>query len=256
MDFKLKKSNLNFRVYTATETPATGTENDIAIITETPMKNWVMSPDAPRGTPRRDGDVWIQYATDGEVFNVVKSGSLLLSIAAVYQFINGLWVEVPYTTYRNETWDDIWKGELFKNGEQYTDITGGWSKDGYMYYRASYVHLTPTIGETITVDASRTVGTDITTCIAGIQKQIDITDYNTISLDVLSVTGECYLVVLNNSNMNTHVSYALKSMGLTEAGKVELDVSDLTGLVHIALVAVYSSESRTNVCEVNNIKLS
>ena len=48
MDFKLNKSNLNFRVYTASSAPATVADNDIVVISDTKMKNWVLSPDAPR----------------------------------------------------------------------------------------------------------------------------------------------------------------------------------------------------------------
>lgn len=127
MDFKLKKSNLNFRVYTAASLPATGTENDICIISEVPMTNWVMSPDKPSGIPRSDGDVWIQYSVTGNVFNVLKNSTMLLATISAWQYVNGAWVNAEAKSYQSGEWVDWWDGSLYDTGNQYTDYTGGWA---------------------------------------------------------------------------------------------------------------------------------
>ena len=57
MNFKLTKSSLNFKVYTSPTIPASGTENDIVIISSTPMENWILSSESPAGEPRNNGDV-------------------------------------------------------------------------------------------------------------------------------------------------------------------------------------------------------
>lgn len=126
MDFKLKKNNLNFKVYTAAATPATGTENDIVIITSTAMKNWVLSPNAPSGAPRTDGDVWLQYSVDGDVFNTVKQNSFMIAPLTAWQYIDGTWASVPAVSYHGGEWTS-WLVWLFNTGNQHTNITGGWS---------------------------------------------------------------------------------------------------------------------------------
>ena len=101
MNLANKKSNLNFRVYTATEIPETGVENDIAIITNAKMKNWIMSPNLPLGIPRSDGDVWIQYSTDGDSINALKEDYLLIRIVSAYQYVDNSWKDVDFAIYKS-----------------------------------------------------------------------------------------------------------------------------------------------------------
>ena len=126
MAFTLKKSDLNFRVYTATETPGTGNENDIVIISATPMKNWILSPDAPSGTPRNDGDVWLRYSVAEETRNILRQNAVFVAVSYVYQYVNGAWVEATAKSYRNGAWVGLWNGVLYENGYEYTGVTGGW----------------------------------------------------------------------------------------------------------------------------------
>ena len=105
MDFKLKKSNLNFRVYTATEPPETGNENDICVISSVPMKNWILSPDAPTGKPRNSGDVHIEYAVNRkDVFNALKNSAMMIEAVAAKQYVNGVWKSVNAMIYKNGVW--------------------------------------------------------------------------------------------------------------------------------------------------------
>lgn len=127
MSLKLNKSNLNFKVYTAAEVPATGVENDIVIVSATPMKNWIMSPDAPSNTPRSEGDVWIQYSTNAADFNLTKQNAVMVRFVSAKQFVNDAWVGVVPKSYQNGAWVDWWNGDLYKFGEEIAWITGGWS---------------------------------------------------------------------------------------------------------------------------------
>ena len=128
MDFKLKKSNLNFRVYTAALLPSTGSENDICVISEVPMKNWIMSPDKPSGAPRNDGDVWIQYSVTGNTFNILKNNTMLIATIKAWQYVDGAWVDTVARSYQNGVWVS-WIADvyLYNSGDECTDITGGWS---------------------------------------------------------------------------------------------------------------------------------
>lgn len=117
MDFKLNKSNLNFRVYTAASLPETGQENDICIVSDVPMKNWILSPDTPKGAPRNDGDVWIRYAVTGKTFNALKNGAMVIATISAMQYIDGAWVDKDVLSYQNGAWVGwIENIVLFDNG--------------------------------------------------------------------------------------------------------------------------------------------
>lgn len=112
MDFKLNKSNLNFRVYTASETPEVGNENDIVIITDKPMKNWVLSPDNPVGAPRNDGDVSLQYSTNAAESNLTKRNAVMVRFVNAMQYVENAWVGKAAKSYLNGAWVDWFIGLL------------------------------------------------------------------------------------------------------------------------------------------------
>ena len=107
MNFKLTKSSLNFKVYTSPTIPASGTENDIVIISSTPMENWILSSDSPAGEPRNNGDVWIQYSVSGNVFDIMNQHDFMLAITKIYQYISGIWMTVNARRYVGGVWDVV-----------------------------------------------------------------------------------------------------------------------------------------------------
>lgn len=125
MDFKLKKSNLNFRVYTAASIPATGTENDICIVSEIPMTNWILSPDTPSGAPRTDGDVWIQYSVSGTTFNALKNNAMMIATISAWQHVDGAWVDREAVSCHGGEWVQ-WITVLWNASESYenTNVLG------------------------------------------------------------------------------------------------------------------------------------
>ena len=107
MNFRLTKSSLNFKVYTSPTIPASGTENDIVIISSTPMENWILSSDAPTGEPMNNGDVWIQYSVSGNVFDIMNQHDFMLAITKIYQYVSGTWVSVDARRYVGGVWDVV-----------------------------------------------------------------------------------------------------------------------------------------------------
>lgn len=107
MNFKLNKSELNFKVYTVASKPITpGANNDIAIITSVPMSHWIMSHTVPSGRPRSDGDVWIQYSVKGNTFNALKNNYMMIATIAAWQYVDGAWGEVEAVSCQNGEWVD------------------------------------------------------------------------------------------------------------------------------------------------------
>ena len=135
MKTAIKKNNLNFKVYTVEAKPSTpGAENDIAIISSVPMTNWLMSPDAPSGIPRNDGDVWIQYSVSGNTKNILKQNSLVISTIRAWQYVDGAWVDREAVSCQGGEWVAWFTGKyLYNLGDECDDITGGWGTTGYAH---------------------------------------------------------------------------------------------------------------------------
>ncbi len=178
MNFTLKKSDLNFKVYIVAAKPtAPGAENDIAIISSVPMTNWIMSPDKPSGIPRNDGDVWIQYSTSGDTFNALKQNAMMIATISAWQYVDGAWVDRDAVSCQGGAWVDWFPGVyLFNAGNQHTDLTGGWTT-------SNVSNSTTTFGETIVSDC-RYNGALTSWSHVVTKNKIDVTNYKKLYFDV------------------------------------------------------------------------
>lgn len=231
MDFKLKKSDLNFRVYTATETPETGNENDIVIISDTPMKNWILSPEKPSGVPRNDGDVCIQYSVTDGAFNVVKNNVFMIATICAWQYVSGTWVSVKAMCYQNGMWNN-WVADtyLYKAGDEYTHITGGWS----VFQCVSDLTTDASYGSNANgVLKACLPGTEKKCVGMGTNNKIDLTPYKTLTFNVIELYGgACQFGVTGARNGTATSAPAIKHTQQA-VGLVTLDVSELSGEYYI-----------------------
>lgn len=110
--------------------PAAGKENDIAIITETPITEWQMRSDQPTtrsdGTALIGGEVWIKTDDQGVTWNALKKNGIFVCPVRCEQHVDGAWASKGIKIYKGSAWTDTWGGYLFKDGEEYVDVTGGW----------------------------------------------------------------------------------------------------------------------------------
>lgn len=213
MNFTLKKSDLNFKVYTVPSKPTTpGAENDIAIISSVPMTNWIMSPEKPSGIPRNDGDVWIQYSTSGNAFNALKQNALMIATISAWQYVDGAWVDRDAVSCQGGEWVD-WVTDLFLLSSEGThnDVTGGW------YVPPTY-DLTKQANGTYLLKRNSQYSEVYT------NDEINVSEYKTLTIKVKSSSGA------NN------VSFWVKDSdtafaGTTSSGEEEinLDISRIDG---------------------------
>lgn len=247
MDFKLRKNNLNFRVYTAVSLPSTGAENDICVISHIPMKNWIMSPNKPSGTPRTDGDVWIQYSVNGETRNVLKNSAMLIALIKAYQYADGVWTCMPVVSRQNGVWADhiVY---LYDDGEEFTDLTGGWKID-----------ITPASSSWSKGSGTKNEDSIFLSCeamqeIAAVTaNKIDVTNLNTIfvKVDVCTLTGtnsNGWFGITDKASGNNYVTQVC----IKNAGNFAVDVSDISGkyYVFVRADAHGSATSRVQFSEV------
>lgn len=249
MDFKLKKSNLNFRVYTASSLPNTGNENDICVISDVPMKNWILSPDVPSGAPRTDGDVWIQYYVTGNTFNVLKNSTMLITGMSAKQYVNGAWVDKTATSYRGGKWTG-WELVLYDAGDECTDVTGGWtsindSGAGKSTFTKNSDHMSITSSFTSILDFSRYTYTNLLINPTGYSKLNILYDYSDTLSGSSSYTN--FFLGMHNKNVGDYNFDARKVLAKGTGVIASCDVSSISTQKYVVMFCNMYGNSGTRV---------
>lgn len=161
------KDRLRYRVYGGTTPPASPREYDFYIKTTTPITAFELNSwtNAQPTWFVGNGHVYIvSEVWNTDSINLVKDGngiSLPFLPKWCWQQINGQWYQMEAYFYRGgwvkfSDYKDTppWSGTLFYNGDQYTDITGGWTgADSYSpNLRATLYSGTITISTASAVD--------------------------------------------------------------------------------------------------------
>ena len=108
-------------VVTGLSEPVSAKENTVWVKSDKAGKKYVFSEAAPENPS--EGLIWFRATSAG-----------IITQADVY--IGGAWVAADVYMYLGGTWVQIasaWSGVLFENGNQYVDITGGWTVDNSYY---------------------------------------------------------------------------------------------------------------------------
>ena len=163
------KDRLRYRVYGGTTPPASPREYDFYIKTTTPITAFELNSwtNAQPTWFVGNGHVYIvSEVWNTDSINLVKDGngiSLPFLPKWCWQQINGQWYQMEAYIYRGgwvkfSDYKDTppWSGTLFYNGDQYTDITGGWTgADSYSpNLRATLYSGTITVSTASAVDLS------------------------------------------------------------------------------------------------------
>ena len=117
--------NFNIKRYSSEEEllADTPSENTIGIISDIEITGYQFSAIEPEDMV--DGMVWIKTDNSSNISFDIVDGVTVYPISAK-QYIGGVWVDKTAKSYQGGEWVDLWNGTLFKNGVQYTAVTGGW----------------------------------------------------------------------------------------------------------------------------------
>lgn len=119
-------SSLNFRVVGGTAQPTDPRENDIWVNTDTRITEWIFS--ATKTENPTEGMVWFATGvTSGAAFNAVRKNGIVLYPVEAQQYVGGAWMKVTAQSYQNGAWRDWWAGELYTPGNEFEEVTGGWT---------------------------------------------------------------------------------------------------------------------------------
>ena len=119
---------LNFKVV-GNPQPASPSENTIWLNTDVPIASWYFQAEQPKNMAH--GHVWFPVGTSSAVeFNALKKNGIQVYPLSAKQMVSGVLVDKTAKSYQGGKWVDWFNGiYLYKNGDQYSDVTGGWSKD-------------------------------------------------------------------------------------------------------------------------------
>lgn len=173
--------------------------------------------DVPNGT------VWISTGTSSSVeFNALKKNGIQVYPLTAKQYVNGAWADKAAKTYQGGAWVDWWNGELFDNGNQYDDITGGWVQGQYQVYGGeNATGGTIAIGSTIQLKDNGGQN-----CVsARTNKKIDLARFNTVTA---TFTGNGYVFAANATSGIPAV------LGTEKANSI--DVSALSGEYYVGVM--------------------
>ena len=169
----------------------------------------------------------------------VRNGIHNFCPCCCYQVEGGKWYRKDAFVYRNgawlkfSTWAQQWDGTLFYNGDQYTDITGGWVGNGI---------------------SSTTVGTNLSLIVANTspylttQNAIDLSGYTKLHMIADGNAGQySYFGISSNVPSNARPNYIASATFI--GGENVLDVSAINS-GHISIGASASWGVTINISKV------
>lgn len=234
----------NFRVLGGTTAPSSPKENDIWVNTDQEITFYAFQPYQPYSPA--EGWVWFSVGTDGVTgFNALKKNRIQLYPISAKQYVGGAWTDVTAKSYKSGKWVDWYNGEIFSNGNQYTDITGGWKACNGS-------------GQTVTIGSSSIVFTKIgdsdRRATAYTVNSLDLSKYTkiiaTISIpSTSSDKDEFTLAVTSQNTQNEPTSFVASKTITAESGNMDvtLDISTVTSGYVALYVSRYATVTVTKV---------
>lgn len=228
--------NFNVKDYATEELlmAATGKDNEIGIITSTPMTGWYMAAEQPE--EMAEGEVWISTGTASQVaFNVLKKGTVMVYPISAKQMQGGTLVDVTAKSWQNGDWVE-WITLLDLNSGWIQAASGyGWSGGSVVcgerltLTNKSYAHMVAAVKETV----------------------IDFTEIETITAVIDSdssglTNGKNRLAIVNSTSISWNPGTG--GLGLPQEGyvagiefntpgEITLDTSEIQGQYYVAILA-------------------
>lgn len=231
---------LNFKVVPGLTQPGTAAENTIWVKTES-LTGWII--DASQPEELTEGMVWISAGTKSAVeFNALKKNGIQVYPLSAKQMIGGALVDVEAVSYQGGEWVDWWNGDLYKQGDLYEHISGGW-----VVMNAAGGSGAITEDKVIQLRYRSNASSDQHST-AYTNKKIDLTKHTklTMEVDVIAVGSSKMNASICICNTNTdgypvdgRVAFNSTPQGQTGVFTVELDIASYSSEYYIAAWAMY-----------------
>lgn len=172
---------LNFKIkaYPTKEAllSASAANNTIGIVTTKKIGSWIVDSTVP-STPN-EGMVWVSTGKASRIIiNILKKNVIYICPQVVKQYVSGEWVVLDSFCRQNKTWTSIWFGQLYTPGNEWTEVTGGWTSVGKKSYSGSGAKAkAPTITRTVSAITAEVSGAGVFYPV----NKIDLTDFDTLT---------------------------------------------------------------------------
>ena len=172
-------AGLNFAIVGGTTAPTNPRENTIWVNTSDDITSWIF--DANEPVEPEEGMAWFRTVKRSSVlFNALKKNAIVIYPSNCQQYIAGAWVSKTAKSFIDDKWVEWYRGQVYDNGNEYEDVTGGISVAQQTYSAAEKKD------DHILLYATTTDGTinpvySHATCY--LNNPIDLTNYSTITLE-------------------------------------------------------------------------
>lgn len=243
---------LNFEVV-GNPQPNSPKENTIWVDTDVKITRWIFSATEPENPV--EGMIWIFTGASSVVgFNALKkkNGIQVYPLSA-QQYISGAWTDKSSQSYQNGEWK-TWIEYLYKEGDEYTSVTGGFSKTAgnnigtQTLTKLSHCLRLVSIGN-ISGGSNFTVST---------AHKIDVTPFSTLCARIRHTDNGNTSFLLGVDTRNGIMVYeASCALGIEEstADTVSLDISSMQGDQYILLGMSGRKVSNSGECDVYEVYL-
>lgn len=226
---------LNFKVVPGLTQPGTASENTIWVKTER-IGVWHFSVTQPENM--QEWDVWFPTGTESDVeFDALKKNGIQVYPLSAMQMISGSLVDVTAKSYQDNKWVTwIPVGALFWEGDQFTDITGGWTGSGWGSAQPGSV-----------VDGClKIVGHSGGHDAIGTKKLIDLSKYKVLKVNVTSTGG--YTTCAGTTKPSSYSGNTSFSKDITDGENI-IDVSQIDS----AYVFFVSTSANTTTVTIDKV---
>lgn len=173
-------AGLNFNIVGGTVEPTNPRENTIWVDTPEDITSWIFDANTP--TEPEEGMVWFRTVKKSSVlFNALKKNAIVIYPNNCQQHVNGAWVSKPAMSFLNGEWTEWYRGQVYENGNEYEDVTGGIAVAQQIYSAAEKKD------DHILLYATGTSNPVYSHATCYLNNPIDLTNYSTITLEANTV---------------------------------------------------------------------
>lgn len=196
---------------------------------------------------KAEGMVWIKTGESSTVeFNALKQNGLQVYPLKASQYISGAWVAKTPKTYQSGAWVD-WITYLYNNGDECTNVTGGWSANGWTDGTTTIKegtknsdHILLGASTTSTTNARHIIATENKIKILPETKSVCVT-----ATPILIAQNNCFNIVVSPTKTRTDRIANIEIIGTVGTTETfSLDVSDISGDYYVELDSWASSNTK------------
>lgn len=248
-----------------TTRPAKATQNTIWIATDVKITDYALSAIEPENPV--EGMVWITISNFGAVKVPSPAGGDWITVypLAAKQLIDGVWVEKVSSIYQNGEWMEIlpWT-YLYSNGNEFTDITGGWVASSYAsgqrwdYYASDAVRSIQKNADHMYIYAKNANPNNSASASVYTKNKINLTPYSILQVKFEEITNVVSVYGYPGSAPFEYYSGAVFSAsGNSSKLEVEIDISSVAQPVHILIggIAWLSSGSDVRMARIKEVRV-